>query len=417
MIHQLKIAALAVMVVVATGCNNDPNDPSGLPPKLDALPRALTSAEQSVVGASNAFSFAWWNRLNTVQRDANVFVSPLSASFALGMTMNGAAGQTFAEMQSALQFGQTPLRDINEGYRSLISLLVDLDPAVTTTIANSIWHRNDFSFNQTFFDTVSKYFDADVTGLDFANTTASLAAINGWVSSNTNGKITTILDAISDNAVMYLINAIYFNARWREKFDASKTTDDSFKRAGGGLDPVRLMNRTGDMLYAESPAWQAVDLPYGNTAFSMTVVLPDETTDVETVAASFNAPTWNALTTSLVEREVQLSLPRLRLSYERTLNDDLRALGMVIPFVGDAADFTRMSPAGNRLFISNVKQKAFVDVHEEGTEAAAVTSVEVGVTSAPIIPVVRVDRPYIFVLRERLTGTILFMGKVVRIPQ
>jgi serpin B len=319
-------------------------------------------------------------------------------------------------MRRALQFGTTSLSDINAGYKSLIGLLVGLDPAVTTSIANSIWYRNDFAFHQTFFDTVSKYFNAEVAGLDFTNQPASLAAINGWVNANTAGKIPTILDAIPGNAVMYLINAIYFNGRWREKFDATKTTSESFRRAGG-VDPMRLMHRTGDMGYAESPTWQAVDLPYGNSAFTMTVVLPKETSDVETVAASLNPSTWNALTAALSEREVELSLPRLRMSYERTLNDDLKSLGMVIPFIGDAADFTGMSPNGHHLYISNVKQKAFVDIHEEGTEAAAATSVEIGVTSAPIIPVVRVDRPYIFVLRERLSGTILFMGKVTRIPQ
>jgi serpin B len=406
----------AAAVAVAAACN-DPADPGGPAPKLEALPRPLTAAEQSVRNASNTFSFAWWKVLNEAQPDENVFVSPLSASFALGMTMNGAKGQTFSEMQGALQFGQTPLSDINAGYRSLIDMLVGLDPAVTASIANSIWYRDDFAFHQTFFDTVSKYFDARVQGLDFSNSTASLAAINGWVNSKTNGKIPTIVEEISSDAVMYLINAIYFNAKWRERFDPARTTDDSFRRADGQSEPMRLMHRTGTMGYAESGSWQAVDLAYGNSAFTMTVVLPNEGTGVDEVAASLTSSSWSDLTSSLTEREVNLSLPKLRLRYERTLNEDLRALGMVVPFVGDVADFTGMSPGGDHLYISNVKQKAYVDVDEEGTEAAAVTSVEIRTTSAPIVPVVRVDRPYIFVLRERLSGTILFMGKVVSVAQ
>jgi serine protease inhibitor len=170
------------------------------------------------------------------------------------------------------------------------------------------------------------------------------------------------------------------------------------------------------MRYLETPELQAVDLAYGADAFSMTVILPKPGTDIETLAASLDAGRWNGWLGEFREREVDLYLPKLKLAYERRLNDDLQALGMRAAFERTGADFTRMSPRGTELFISLVKQKTFVDVHEEGTEAAAVTAVEITLESAPVIPTMRVDRPYLFAIRERLSGTILFLGKIVEMP-
>jgi serpin B len=192
----------------------------------------------------------------------------------------------------------------------------------------------------------------------------------------------------------------------------------TFAAAGNFTQPVQLMHRLDSLAYTESPTYQAADLPYGNAAFTMTVLLPKTGTDVETLASSLTPAVWQALAASLRTTKVDLFLPRLTLKYERKLNGDLHALGMVVPFVAGAADFTLMAPAptGNQLFIDFVKQNTFVDINEEGTEAAAVTTVGVGATSMPVYPVMRVDRPYLFVLRERLTGTVLFMGKIVRMP-
>ena len=395
----------------------------GPPPALTALPRDLTPAEHKVIDSANAFSLALWAKINAAQRTSNVFVSPLSASFSLGMTLNGAANQTFQEMRSALQFGGSTEQEINDGYQSLIALLTGLDPAVKTGIANSIWYRDGFPFTQSFLNVSKQYFDAEVRGLNFADQAASLAAINGWVDSKTNHKIPSILDNINPEDVMFLINAIYFNGNWREKFNPAETREALFHAADGTTQPMSLMHRQAKMSYLESATYQAVDLPYGNSAFTMTVVLPKEGTDVESLAASLTPSTLQSLTTGLHTEDpqywvdVDLSLPKLRLSYERTLNDDLKALGVTSAFVPDGADFTRMSPRGKNLYISFVKQKTFIDIHEEGTEAAAVTATGIGATSVPPPPkVMRVDRPYIFVIRERLSGTLLFMGKIARMP-
>jgi serine protease inhibitor len=409
---------LAACLLTAAACTRSPTESLGPPSRLDALPRPLTIAESKVRDAANAFSFALWAKLNAAQPDTNVFVSPLSVSSALGMTMNGAANQTWNEMRAALQFSGASAAEINSGYKSLVALLTSLDPGVQMQIANSVWYRQGFPFLQTFFDTTKTYFDATVQGLNFGDSPGSLAIINGWVNGATNGKITKVLDQISPDQVMFLINAIYFKGSWRTKFDPAETRGSIFLRNTGTLQPVQLMHRTDTIAYAETAQYQAADLPYGNSAFTMTVLLPKPGADVEAVAASLTPAAWQAITNSLSTAHVDFSLPKLKLNYERKLNDDLRALGMVVPFVPDGADFTQMAaaPVGNHLFIEFVKQNSFVDVNEEGTEAAAVTTVGVGVTSAPVYKVMRVDRPYIFVLRERLSGTVLFMGKIVRMP-
>ncbi len=410
----LLCAMLATVGAVA--CSQNATDPSKPAQALTALPRDLSAAEHKVIDASNAFAFSLFGQTNTAQRDSNVFISPLSASFALGMTLNGAANQTFDEMRSALQFGGASQQEINDGYKSLIALLASLDPAVTMKIANSIWYRNDFPFNQSFLDAAKTYFDAEIRGLNFADLAGSLATINGWVSSKTNGKIPTILDTMDPDLVMFLVNAIYFNGNWRTKFDPALTTDGQFHPATGAAQPMRLMHRNATMRYTETAVYQAVDLPYGDSAFTMTVLLPKTGQSVETVATSLTPATWQALTRALHPTLVDLFLPKLKLSYERQLKADLEALGMRVPFAADRADFTKMSTRGRELYIKFVKQKTFVDVNEEGTEAAAVTGVGVGVTSLPVTVTMRVDRPYVFVLRERLSGTVLFMGKIVRMP-
>ena len=403
-----------ILIVALAACGgNSPTTPTGATPALTALPRDLTSAERSVLGASNAFSFSLWKRVNLAQKDSNVFVSPLSASFSLGMAMTGTANQTFDDMRAALQFGTASLADIDAGYKSLIALLTSLDKTVTMEIANSIWYRNTFPFNQSFLDDGTNYFGATIKPLDFANVDASLSAINGWVNTQTKGKIPTIIDKIEPENVMFLINAIYFKGSWRERFNPALTQDGTF-HAVGGDQTVRLMNRHAKMLYAETATYQTVDLPYGDSAFTMTVVLPKTGTTVESLAASLDAASWQTLTSSLHTGDIDLVLPKVRMSWTRGLIPDLKGLGMLVPFA-DGADFTRMSTRGRELYISSVRQKTFVDINEEGTEAAAVTSTGISLTSAPITTVMRVDRPFVFAIRERLSGTVLFMGKVVRI--
>jgi serpin B len=380
--------------------------------RIDALPRPLSAAEQKVVSAGNEFSFALFRQASAGDPGKNVFISPLSASMALGMTMNGAAGTTFDAMRGTLGFAEASQDEINQGYRSLIDLLRGLDPATEFRIANSIWYRRGYAFEQPFFDATRTFFDAEVEGLDFGDP-ASLGTINSWVDQATNGKIKSIIDVIAPDHVMFLINAIYFNGSWEHRFERSQTRDADFHAADGSVGSIQLMYRNGPLRYMATPEYQAAELLYGNSAFAMTVLLPTPDTDIDALVASLTQQTWTDLTSRFSDQEMELYLPKFTLEYERRMNDDLDALGMGIAFSPGLADFTRMAAAGG-LYIDYVKQKTFVDVHEEGTEAAAVTAVAIVEAAAP--SPMRVDRPFIFAIRERFSGTILFIGKVMRLP-
>jgi len=406
------VATLGIALAVACSGATEPRpQPS---PVLEALPRALSAGEQKIIAANNEFSFSLFRQLGAAESDSNVFVSPLSASMALGMAMTGASGTTFDEMRATLGFGTTSESEIDQGYKSLITLLRGLDPGVDFRIANSIWTREGFPVTPAFLDAGRTWFDAQAASLDFASPNA-VKSINDWVSTATAGKIPTILDQIKSDEVMFLINAIYFKGSWRAKFDPALTIDAPFHGIAGDQ-PMKLMHREGTIRYMQTPAFSAVDLPYGNSAYSMSVLLPNVGQSVDAVLASLRTDTWSAWTTQFQDAELDLHLPRLALTWERMLIPDLQALGMRAAFQAGGADFSRISPLGDRLFISTVKQKTYVNVNEEGTEAAAVTNVGISLTSAPLRTQFRVDRPYVFVIRERLSGTILFLGAIRRMP-
>jgi len=391
-----------------TGCVESVTGPGT--EEITQLPRALTAAEGEIIGASNRFTFDLLGQAN--RPGENLFLSPLSASMALGMTLNGAAGETWNQMRGVLGFGNLTQEEINASYESLIDLLVGLDPAVETAIGNSVWTRRGFPVNAGFLDSVRETFGAEVAELDFANPAAS-ARINEWVKAATNGRIEDIVPAVIPvSVVMYLINTIYFKGAWTHRFDPSDTRDERFHLDDGSTRTMPLMTFHRELPYQENDRFQAVDIPYGGRAFSMTVLLPGRGVTVDSLAASLDAAEWEDIAAGFSDTELLLYLPRFRLPYERKLNDDLAALGMIDAF-DRRADFTRLSPVTG-LFISEVKQKSWVDVNEEGTEAAAATVVEIRETSAG--PVVRADRPFLFFIRERLSGTILFAGKLASPP-
>jgi serpin B len=407
----IAVAAISLSAACASSTEPAPNGPA---PTLDQLPRPLTAGEQRVIGAANDFSFALFRRLSAAQVDSNVFTSPLSASMALGMTMNGASGTTYDEMRSTLGFSAGATEsEMGESYRSLIALLRALDPGVDFRIANSIWYRNGLPVQPTFLDAGRNWFDAQVSALDFTSPSA-VSTINDWVSTSTAGRIPTILDRIEPDQVMFLIDAIYFKGSWRTRFDPSRTVTATFHGTGGDQ-PAKLMRRDGMMGWLGTPEFEAIDIPYGSGAYSMTVLLPAEGTRVDDVAASIGSSAWATWMGRFHDTDVELQLPRFKLSWERELTAELQSLGMRAAFEDGRADFSRMA-SGVQLYISLVKQKTYVDVNEEGTEAAAVTNVGISVTSLPVRRSFIVDRPFVFVLRERLSGTILFIGKIVRLP-
>jgi serine protease inhibitor len=387
-------------------------------PGTTRLPRTLTAGETHLIAADNAFAFKLYAAMAAGEApDGNIFISPLSVGMALGMTMNGAAGATKDSMLAALQLGGLSMDEVNRGYRSVIDLLRGLDPGVTFTLANSIWYRTGLTPGQAFLSDTRTFFDAAVRGLDFGAPSAA-KTINEWVSQQTRGKITEIVPAqIPSSIVMYLINAIYFKASWTQKFDAALTHDGPFTLRTGATVTASMMS-DADELPAPARLYQGdrvtvADLPYGGGAYAMTIVLPQSAAEIDSLSSNLTAERWAAWIAGLDSTGAIVTMPKFKLTYNRSLNEGLKALGMTIAFCDEgAADFSRMYP-GFAVCISEVKHKTYVDVYEEGTEAAAVTSVSMADAAIAGPPRVVVDRPFIVAIRERLTGTILFLGRVM----
>ncbi|HEY8258498.1 MAG TPA: serpin family protein, partial [Gemmatimonadales bacterium] len=396
-------------LLVAGACT--PTEPDGPPPLLSELPRPLSGPELRIVDGANAFAFDLLREATrSLPSDSNAFLSPLSASMALGMTLNGANGQTWDDMRAALRLSDLSEAEINAGYRDLIGLLRGLDSRTEMRIANSMWARLDLPLEQAFAEAGRSYFDADVSTLDFGSADA-VPTINAWVSDRTNGRIPKLLDDIAPNEVLFLINAIYFKGKWRSAFDRGDTQSEPFHGADGRDRTAFLMHQENPLPFCLTDDFQAVDLLYGNGAFAMTVLLPTAGRTATGILSGLDAVRWRSITDCFSEADVALALPRFRLDYGRRLKEDLEALGMGIAFDRSQADLYRIADVRpDRLYITRVDQKTFVEVNEEGTEAAAATSVGVGTTSAPQVFTMRVDRPFVFAIRERLSGTVLFLG-------
>lgn len=377
--------------------------------------RELSSSELKLIDADNSFGLKLFRQINAEETDSNVFISPLSISMALGMTYNGAASETEEAMRTTLEFGDLSRKEINESYKSLIELLEGIDTDVEFNIANSIWHRDDRTFEQDFFERCEDYFDARVSGLDFSQSEMVKDTINSWVEENTNGKIKDILDFVHPAAVMYLVNAIYFNGTWTYQFNEEDTKDEPFYLPGGGTKDCKMMKVKSKFKYFEDSLLQAIDIPYGNGNYSMTVILPYSEEEIDGLISELTQEKWNEWISDFSEDSVNLFLPKLKLEYRvaETLKEVLAKMGMGIAF-SSGADFTDMySPGG--IWISRIIHKTFLEVDEKGTEAAAATVVEMIESIAPgeTYPTMRVNRPFVFAIRENHSGTILFIGKIV----
>jgi serine protease inhibitor len=402
------IFSIILVAVLAIQCKTD---------DFQRISRDLTPDEQALVQADQGFGFNLFRRISALEGDKNVFVSPQSVALALAMTWNGAGGETQEAMAQAMEIAELTPAQVNEAYAGLIEILTHQDPKVDFRIANSIWYRRELPVEQSFIDTNMTYYDAEVSGLDF-NDPSAADTINHWVDESTNGKISEIVDSpIDPLLVMFLINAIYFKGKWSQEFEKDRTVEEPFHLLDGTQRNVSTMVQEAGLGYAETGEVQVVDMGYGDAGFSMTVLLPKEGMSLEDVVQGLDAGTWQALAGQIGEREIELHMPSFKMEYELTLNDALIALGMEPAFTAGVADFSGISAVGD-LYISRVKHKTFVEVNEEGTEAAAVTSVEMGVTSVPPPPeVVRVNRPFLFLIRESHTGSIIFMGKILDPPQ
>jgi len=407
-----KALASALTLVLAALLVRCSDDAVGPPAEISGLPRDLTAAEQELIQSDNAFGLKLFREIHAQEESGeNLFISPLSVAMALGMTYNGAVSATYEAMQETLELQGLTLEEVNESYRSLIDLLAGLDPSVQFLLANSIWYEEGYPVRPEFLEVNQGYFDAEVAALDFASPDAA-PTINNWVSDKTNGRIEEIVDdPIAGNVVMFLINAIYFKGDWTLQFDPALTEDRPFFLADGSQKQVPMMTYPDvvEVGYYRDEGVVALDLAYGGEAYSMTILLPTGEGDIGALVQGLDSERWASIVAGLATSELNVVMPKFTLEYELEMNDVLKALGMEIAFT-PAADFSKIAPG---IWIDKVKHKSFVEVNEEGTEAAAVTSVQM-IDSAPLS--VAVDRPFLFAIRERFSGTILFMGLIMDPP-
>jgi serine protease inhibitor len=404
---------IGFLVMLSAGllhCSDSPTSPT-------SNPYNLSPAEKELIQSDNRFGIKLFQAINEAEGTKNLFISPLSVAMALGMTYNGADGETQEAMAQTLELSGLTPEQINESYRHLIDLLLGLDATVELGIANSIWYRQPgFPSPETdFLDRCQQYFDALVAGLDF-NSSDAAATINAWVQEHTNDRIDKIVDGpIDPYAVMFLINAIYFKGSWTYRFDEDLTEDGYFYRPDGSTILCQMMSQRGQFRHFDHQDYRILDLPYGDGAFRMTIFVPRPGGDLDSLLSLIDAQSFDSQQMSywlgfLQADSLDIYLPKFSLEYELDLKEVLSALGMEIAFT-PGADFTRMF-AGGGVWIDQVRHKTFVEVNEEGTEAAAVTSV-VMVNSADDSQFFYVDRPFAFIIREAESGTILFIGKIV----
>lgn len=399
------------------------------------VPNSDPAAVSRLASAANGFGFELFRQLLAKDPDRNIFISPTSVATALGMTWNGARSETRQVMADVLEISMFSPDDANSANAALLAALRSADPKVQLEIANSLWARKGISFSPEFVKMNQKYYGAEMKVLDFASP-AAVKTINGWVAQKTRDKIKSIISELLPDEVLVLINAVYFKGKWTKQFDKKLTREQEFYRADGTVKRHPLMHQGGEYQYYSGDGLQLVRLPYGNERISMLVFLPDIWEPEEpapmrpggrqltglglavvNLAGRLTPENWQRWTNSMSERKGDIAIPRFKLEYEESLNQVLKNMGMESAFDPARADFTGMmsSVTDVQFAISEVRHKSFVEVNEEGTEAAAVTAVKMIATAMPVETErfsMIVDRPFLYAIQDDLTGAILFLGAV-----
>ncbi|MEA1886712.1 MAG: serpin family protein [Bacteroidota bacterium] len=402
----LAPALLAIMVVFTSCEKNIPDDQPGDP--VDIYTEAY---QKEVIDSANKFAIDLFKPIITDSKGTeNIMISPFSITSALSMTLNGADGETFEAIKKTLRLEDKTLQEINETYLKLMTEMVPVDKRVTLEIANSAWVEKKFPVKQTFISALQEYYKAEAREIDIDDPNA-VDLVNDWIAEKTHDKITEMLKDLDPYLTMLLVNAIYFNGKWRYQFDEDDTSDEPFYVSPGSPKDVPMMHQKENFNVIEIDNAKIVELPYGQGNYTMVVVLPGENITTGDLATSLTTESWKGWMESLSgnTHEVDLSLPRFKYRYKRRLNDDLINMGMGIAFT-DNADFSNISDVPS--WISRVLHESFIETNEEGTEAAAVTVVEFVNTSVPVTITINVNRPFLYFIREISTGTILFMGRV-----
>lgn len=367
----------------------------------------LSDAQCDIIENNNAFALNLFSQMKGF--DSKV-VSPMSVSYLMGMLANGADGQTRQEIMKAIGCEKVSLRDLNEFYQMLITHANHFDKATTINIADYIALNCHYQLKDGFASTMQNYYKAGVESLDFSKA-STLKRINRWCSDHTDGMIPKIIEQVDADAVSYIMNAIYFNGTWTDKFDTRQTKLENFQGYTRDIKKTQMMHRNGKYQYMDNADFAAVNLPYGNGSYSMTVILPNRGKSIDDVMAGLDAKKVGELRRSMDECVVDLKLPRFTISQETSLNDIISKLGAPTMFTS-GADFSNF--ASGNLSISKMLQKAKIEVSEEGTRASAVTMAMVAMTALRPEPrkvEFHANRPFIYMITEHSTGAILFMGQ------
>ncbi|WP_169238887.1 serpin family protein [Candidatus Roseilinea sp. NK_OTU-006] len=385
------------------------------PPTDDHTPPRMNTIRPEFTQATTTFALDLFRRVAQQDADKNVFISPANVAIALAMTANGARGETLQAMLATMGNEGATLDGLNADYAALQALLRRDDPGLVLTIANSLWARAGVPFNADFLQRARRFYAAEISELDFTQPNAP-GVINGWVSDKTNGKIPDLVDDIPEDAVLFLISAIYFNGAWQTPFNAELTQDLPFNLLDGSQKQTPTMFRSGTFEYLKGGDFQAVRLPYTGDTLRMVVFLPDAGRTLAEFESMLTSENWATWRTQFAPQQGELFLPRFKATYNIALNDVLQAMGMAAAFDPSKADFSGMRPIPPTIFISSVRHLAYVEVNEAGTEAAAATSVQADTTSAGPIEdrfTMRVDRPFCFAIEDSSTGSLIFIGAIV----
>lgn len=410
----LAIAALVTLPLFSCNSLNTGNEGTSDDKENPYTPIILTTKQSGFVRSGNLFAGRLIDKIDENARTNNEegwIVSPLSLQIALGMLLNGAQGETATEICRMLGYGAGETAEVNAWCRLMLEQLPKLDKKTDLSLANAIFYNKTVSLKAPYRNVVETDYSAVTEALDFSKTTASADRINDWCDKQTKGLIPHVLDKVDPMSLAYLVNALYFKGEWRSKFPKSATGSETFTDENGKQSKVKMMKTSGNrFIYGENELWKAVKLPYGNGACAMTVILPKEGRTVRDVTAALGKETPVETLRSV---EVDLWLPRFETKYHIQLNGILKDLGMSRSFNPSTADFHAMSEYDS--FVSLVQQDALIKVDEEGSEAAAVTIIGVEFSSAmPAQPekvIFHADRPFLYLITESSTGTILFAGK------
>jgi len=368
---------------------------------------------RELVEGNQAFACDLYKSLS--DNDGNIFFSPHSISTALAMTYAGAREITESQMSDMLHFpfGQDVLHPVfGELERSLMASHIPGELELHT--ANSLWPDARYQFSSRFIDTVRTHYQSDIFPVDYRESEQARVRINTWVEEKTNEKIRDIIPSGALNAMtrLVVVNAVYFKGKWLNEFDKSKTTDQPFNKINGESVTVKLMSGVMPARLAELNGLQVLELPYRGDHLVMVIALPTTPDGLNAVESSLSPETLAVWSEGLRSQDVKVFLPAFSMTRQFQLNRVLMSMGMVNAFDPADADFSGMSDELKGLFISEVIHKAFVEVNEEGTEAAAATAVIMRTTSMPRPPPeFRADHPFLFMIKDRNTGSILFAGR------